>query len=65
MAGRWRRGVALIVLVTLLATAGSVMAQAQGADDLAAHRDQVSRLHGQGNNAEAIPIADRYVALGG
>ena len=64
MAGRWlRRGAALIVLATLLASAGSIGAQAQGGDDLAALRDQVSRLHGQGKYAEAVPLAERYVAL--
>src|SRR5688500_16444719 len=64
MAGRWlRRGAALIVLATLVATAGSMMAQAQGADDLAALRGQVSRLHSQGKYAEALPLAERYVAL--
>jgi esterase/lipase superfamily enzyme len=64
MAGCWlRRGVVLIMLAMLLATAGSMRAQAQGADDLAALRDQVSRLHSQGKSDEAIPIAERYVAL--
>jgi len=64
MAGRWlRRGAALIVLATLLSTLGSIMAQAQGADDLAALRGQVSRLHSQGKYAEAVPLAERYVAL--
>ena len=64
MAGRWlRRGVALIVLATLLTTAGSMRAQAQSDDDLAALRGQVSRLHSQGKSAEAIPLAERYVAL--
>jgi hypothetical protein len=64
MAGRClRSGATLIVLATLLATAGSMRAQAQGADDLAGLRDQASRLHSQGKYAEAIPLAERYVAL--
>src|SRR5439155_5781976 len=60
--GRWlRRGVALILLAVLLATAGPM--RAQGADDLAALSREVSRLHGQGRYAEAVPLAERYVAL--
>jgi hypothetical protein len=38
-------------------------AHAQGSDDLARLRDEVSRLYGQGRFAEALPIAERYVAL--
>ena len=60
MAGRWlRRGAALIVVATLLATAGSMRAQPQGADDLAALRDKVSRLDSQGKYAEAAPLAEK------
>ena len=62
---RWlQRGA---VLITLLATVvlgiGPLGALAQGADDLAALRGQVSQLYSQGKYAEALPIAERYVAL--
>jgi len=53
MAGRWlRRGVALIVLVTLLATAWSM--RAAQADDLAALVRQISKLETAGKYVEAV-----------
>ena len=63
MAAIFARAVAaLIVLVAVLAGGGTV-ARAQGADELAALREQVSRLHSQGKYTEAIPLAERYVSL--
>jgi tetratricopeptide (TPR) repeat protein len=65
MAGGWivRRlaAVVLVALVWSIALAGA--AHAQGTDELARLRSEVSRLHGQGKYADAIPIAERYVAL--
>jgi CHAT domain-containing protein/tetratricopeptide (TPR) repeat protein len=58
-----RRGVALIVLAVLPVIAASMQARAQGADDLAALREQVRQLHSQGKYSEAVPLAERYVAL--
>jgi hypothetical protein len=54
---------ALILLAALLVGIGPTRAQAQHADDLADLRDQVSGLHSQGKHAEAVPVAERYVAL--
>jgi tetratricopeptide (TPR) repeat protein/CHAT domain-containing protein len=62
MASHWlRRGVALLVLAVMLATVPQ--ARAQAADDLAALQEQVSQLHSQGQYTEALPLAERYVAL--
>ena len=58
-----RCAVVLIGLLGLVTAIGPFGARAQGADDLAALRDQVSQLHGQGRYAEAAPVAERYVAL--
>jgi CHAT domain-containing protein/tetratricopeptide (TPR) repeat protein len=50
-------------VVLIAVTTGATGVQSQGADDLAALRAQVTQLHDQGKYAEAIPIAERYVAL--
>ena len=64
MAAAWpRRAAALIVLVAVLAGAGSVTARAQGTDDIAALNARVVKLHGEGKYAEAIEIAKRSLAL--
>jgi CHAT domain-containing protein/tetratricopeptide (TPR) repeat protein len=64
MAGGWfQRCIALIMLAVLMAIAVSMQARAQGADSLAAIREQVSQLRSQGKYTEAIAIAERYVAL--
>jgi len=65
MARRWlQRWVAPIVLATLfLVIAAPMQMRAQGTDDLAPLREQVRQLRGQGKYTEAIPIAERYVAL--
>jgi len=56
--------VALIVLLAALVVGiGTIGVRAQGADDLAALSRRVSQLHSQGKYAEAIPLAERYVAL--
>src|SRR5262245_257162 len=55
--------VARLVLVALLATVGPVQPRAQRTNDLANLADQVSQLYSQGKFAEAIPIAERLVAL--
>jgi tetratricopeptide (TPR) repeat protein len=41
----------------------AVTTHAQGDDALARLRNEVSRLHGQGKYADAVPVAERYVAL--
>ena len=58
-----RSAVLLIGLVAFVAGIGRMEVRAQGTDDLAALSAQVSQLHGQGRYAEAIPIAERHVAL--
>jgi CHAT domain-containing protein/tetratricopeptide (TPR) repeat protein len=61
---RWTRdAVVLIWLLGLLAGVGSLGARAQGNEDLAALQDHVSQLQRQGKYAEAVPIAERYVAV--
>jgi hypothetical protein len=64
MAVHWvRHAVVLIALVMLVAGIGLMEVRAQGADDFAAVSARISQLHAQGKYAEAIPIAERYVAL--
>jgi tetratricopeptide (TPR) repeat protein len=64
MARRWlQRWFALNVLAVLMLIAAPMQARAQGTDDLASLREQVRQLHSQGKYREAIPLADRYVAL--
>ena len=65
MGVRWLqcRVAVIALLATLVLGIGTVGAQAQGADDLAALHGQVSQLYSQGKYAEALPIAERYVAL--
>src|SRR5262245_764855 len=57
-------------LATMVVAPGLVVAavlsgasHAQGQDELTRLHTEVSRLHGQGGYAEAIPVAERYVAL--
>jgi hypothetical protein len=55
-----------VVLAGLAALAigiGSLGVRAQGADDLVVLQRRVSDLYDQGKYAEAIPLAERYVAL--
>ena len=47
--------------VGAIALAGAV--QAQGQDDLARLRAEISQLQGQGKYAQALPVAQRYVEL--
>ena len=58
-----RFAVVFTVLAALEAAIGSMALRAQGEDDLTALHAQVSQLHGQGKYAEAVPLAERYVAL--
>ena len=61
--GHVQRWIALIIFVALLATTSAMHTRAQSADELAALRAQVSRQFSQGKYGEAIPLAERYVAL--
>jgi tetratricopeptide (TPR) repeat protein len=58
-----RSWIALIILVGPLGIIGAVPTRAQSGDRLAALRAQVSRLYTQGKYAEAISVAQHYVAL--
>jgi CHAT domain-containing protein/Tfp pilus assembly protein PilF len=56
----------LVVMVLAGLTCGVVLATAapaQEPDELARLGREVNRLHGQGKYADAIPVAERYVAL--
>jgi tetratricopeptide (TPR) repeat protein len=57
------RAVVLMWLVALMAAFGLTGMPAQGGDDLAALRAQVSQLYSQAKYGDANPIAERYVAL--
>ena len=59
----WRVLVALISLAVLWSATGGLEARAQGTDDLAELRDQVSQLLSQGKSSEAVPVAERYASL--
>ena len=63
MVRQLRRGVALIVLAGLVVGGRLIDAQAQVTDELAAVREQVRSLHGQGKYADALTLAERYVSL--
>jgi len=58
--GRSRLALAFIALFLV---AWLSIGNTQATNDLAALSRQVNRLYGQGKYAEAIPIAERYVAL--
>lgn len=65
MALRWiARGAALVVLAMLLAAGGQTSVRAQTADEIAALNRQVNELYQAGKYAEAVPIAERALALG-
>jgi tetratricopeptide (TPR) repeat protein len=55
--------VVVIALLTLVVSKLPNEARAQGPDELASLRAQVSQLFSQGKYAEAVPIAEQYVAL--
>jgi tetratricopeptide (TPR) repeat protein/CHAT domain-containing protein len=61
--GVGRRLAALAVAWVVCGIALAGPARAQGQDDLARLSAEVSRLHGQGKYAQAVPIAERYVEL--
>jgi CHAT domain-containing protein/tetratricopeptide (TPR) repeat protein len=56
---------AIVAIAVLVLAAGNFPneARAQSADDLVSLNTQVSELYGQGKYAEAISIAEQYVAL--
>jgi hypothetical protein len=62
---RWwvRRTALLIFLVAVVVGFGPLYAQRHDPDELAPLRGQVSDLYSQGNYTEAIPLAERYVAI--
>jgi tetratricopeptide (TPR) repeat protein len=61
---RWLwHAVAVLGLVALLESTCPTSARAQVADNLAALRSKVSQLYDRGNYADAIPIAEQYIAL--
>jgi hypothetical protein len=63
MARRWlRRTVSLIFLMAVVGTEPPY-AQRQDADELAPLRGRVSQLYNEGSYVEAIPLAERYVAI--
>jgi hypothetical protein len=64
MTVRWLwHAVALIGFVALVESTCPTSAPAQVVDNLAELRSKVSRLYDQGNYADAVPIAEQYVAL--
>jgi len=65
MAGRWF-GQRLVALIAVGLVCGIVLiptAHPQSDDELARLRSELSRLHGQGKYADAVPVAERYIAL--
>lgn len=50
-------------LVGLLALSGVALVQAQATDALDELRRQLSQRYGEGKYAEALPIAEQYLAL--
>jgi hypothetical protein len=64
MARRWlRRTASLIFLMTVAVGFGPLHAQRLDPDELPSLRGQVSQLYGEGKYTEAIPLAERYVAI--
>lgn len=57
------RAVVVIAILMLTACNWASEARAQGADELASLRTQVSQFYSQGKYAEAAPIAERHVTL--
>src|SRR5262245_28880072 len=62
-ARRILRALAMIGLIALVAVMDQTGARSQGPDELVALRAKVSQLFDQGKYDEAIPTAERYVAL--
>ena len=54
---------AIALVAALVFLIGSREASAQSSDDLGALNHQMSELYDQGKYAEALPLAERYVAL--
>jgi CHAT domain-containing protein/tetratricopeptide (TPR) repeat protein len=61
LARRWME--LIVLLAALVVGTNPIGAQAQDANELPALREQVSHLHSQRKYAEALPLAERYVAL--
>jgi CHAT domain-containing protein/tetratricopeptide (TPR) repeat protein len=60
---RLRHGGVLLVFLAVAASAGLLSAQTQDADEHTALYAQMGQLESQGKYAEALPVAERYVAL--
>jgi hypothetical protein len=58
-----RRTASLIYLIAVVAGLGPPYAQRHEPDELAPLRGEVSELYSDGNYAEAIPLAEQYVAI--
>src|SRR5262245_7189712 len=63
MMARFRCGTMLVAVLLLALQIGVLPAQAQGADDFAALREQVDQLDRQGKYGDALVAAERHVAL--
>jgi hypothetical protein len=64
MARPWlRRTASLIFLMTVVAGFGALHAQRLDPDELTSLRGEMSRLYSEGKYTEAIPIAERHVAI--
>jgi hypothetical protein len=58
-----RRTASLFILMTVVVGSGPPYAQRHDADEFASLRGEVSQLYGEGKYTEAIPLAERYVAI--
>ena len=64
MPRRWmRRTVSLFFLLVMVVGSGPPHAQRHDSAELASLRVEVSQLYSEGNYAEAIPLAERYLAI--
>jgi CHAT domain-containing protein/tetratricopeptide (TPR) repeat protein len=54
---------AMVLMGSVWSVVLAGLVHAQGDDELARLRSEVSRLHGQGKYADAVPVAERYVAV--
>jgi len=63
MARRLRRTSSLIFSIALVLGFGPLHAQRHDEGELSSLRGKVSDLYGQGNYSDAIPLAERYVAV--
>jgi hypothetical protein len=64
MARRWlQRTASLIFLIAVVVGFGPPCAQTHDPAELASLRREVSQLYSEGKYTEAIPLAERYVAI--